>query len=216
MTMRVLIDNGHGSDTSGKCSPDKSYFEWSHTRVIARRLHETLVSQGIDAELLVPETNDVPLSTRVRRANKIASELGKDNVLVVSIHSNAAGNGGWMNGRGWSVWTSPGKTKSDVAATFIYNAIETELSKIGYFGSFTPEDKAKRQVPMRSDFSDGDPDYEAKFYILTKTSCPAVLTENLFHDNRTDLKWLTSEAGIAAIVEGHARGIKEYIMNARS
>ena len=33
----------------------------------------------------------------------------------------------------------------------------------------------------------GDPDIEKDFYIIRHTSCPAVLTENLFMDNREDV-----------------------------
>ena len=33
---------------------------------------------------------------------------------------------------------------------------------------------------IRRDYSDGDPDWEENFYILSKTKCPAVLTENFF------------------------------------
>ena len=121
--MKILIDNGHGSDTKGKWSPDKSYFEWKHARVIAKRIVAELTAQGYDAELLTPETNDVPLASRVARANKVAATKGKGNVMVVSIHSNAAGNGGWMNARGWCVYTSVGKTTSDNIATSIYNAV---------------------------------------------------------------------------------------------
>ena len=30
--MVVLIDNGHGSNTAGKCSPDKSLLEYKYAR----------------------------------------------------------------------------------------------------------------------------------------------------------------------------------------
>lgn len=40
--------------------------------------------------------------------------LGKKNVIVVSIHVNAAGNGSkWLNATGWSVFTCSGQTESD-------------------------------------------------------------------------------------------------------
>ncbi|MBQ0142118.1 MAG: N-acetylmuramoyl-L-alanine amidase, partial [Prevotellaceae bacterium] len=35
--MTILIDNGHGSDTPGKRSPDGLFREYSYTREIARR-----------------------------------------------------------------------------------------------------------------------------------------------------------------------------------
>ena len=40
--------------------------------------------------------------------------LGKKNIIVVSIHVNAAGNGSkWLNATGWSVFTCSGQTESD-------------------------------------------------------------------------------------------------------
>lgn len=36
--MRILIDNGHGKETPGKCSPDGRLKEYAYTREIADRL----------------------------------------------------------------------------------------------------------------------------------------------------------------------------------
>ena len=64
---------------------------------------------------------------------------------------------------------------------------------------------------MRADWRDGDPDYEARFYILVHTKCPAVLTESLFQDNKADCDFLLSEEGTDAIVNLHRDGIINYI-----
>jgi hypothetical protein len=73
---------------------------------------------------------------------------------------------------------------------------------------------AKRYLPgkrLRTDYSDGDPDFEAPFYILKYTYCAAVLTENGFMDNQLSLEFLESEEGKKAIVALHVEGIIEYI-----
>ena len=36
----VILDAGHGSDTPGKCSPDKSLYEWQFNREIVAMLCE--------------------------------------------------------------------------------------------------------------------------------------------------------------------------------
>lgn len=64
---------------------------------------------------------------------------------------------------------------------------------------------------IRTDFSDGDPDWEEGFYILRKSLCPAVLTENFFMDNHSDLEYLQSRAGKQAVVDTHIEGIIEYL-----
>lgn len=194
----ILIDNGHGKNTPGKCSPDGRYREYSWTREIASRLQTALTEAGLTAFLLVKEEEDIALSERVAREHAYSRYYGTDNILLVSIHSNAAGNGGWMNARGWSIWTSVGKTRADDLATEIYTAA----------GEVLPDGQR-----IRKDMSDGDPDYESQFYILRKTLCPAVLTENFFHDNREDLAFITSEEGRKAVVDLHVLGISRYIEN---
>jgi len=64
---------------------------------------------------------------------------------------------------------------------------------------------------MRHDYSDGDPDKEARFTILTKTVCPAVLTENLFFDNRDECRFMLSETGQRLITKLHVDGIINYM-----
>ena len=53
--------------------------------------------------------------------------------------------------------------------------------------------------------------WKADYYVLKNTLCPAVLTENLFQDNRNDVAFLLSEAGKQAITDIHVEGIKKYI-----
>lgn len=212
--MIVLIDNGHGSDTPGKCSPDKSLREYKWAREIAARIEKVLKAKGIDARRIVTEETDVPLGTRASRVNAICRQAGKQNVILVSVHSNAAGGDGkWKSAGGWCVYTTPGKTKADDLATELWNAAQSELKP--YAELFKVLQKAgeydRRQVPFRADWSDGDPDYEANFYIIRKTICPAVLTESLFQDNRADVEFLLSEAGKAAIVNLHVNGIINYL-----
>ena len=194
--MLILIDNGHGHNTPGKRSPDGKFLEYDYNREIATRIVADLTDRGHNAQLLVPETEDIPISERVRRINAHCNTLGNATVILISIHVNAAGNGTkWLNATGWSCYTSKGKTTSDRIAECFYAA-------------------AKKNFPgkrIRTDFSDSDPDWEENFYILRHSLCPAVLTENFFMDNHSDLEYLQSRAGKQAIVDTHVEGIVEYI-----
>ena len=99
--MLILIDNGHGHNTPGKRSPDGKFLEYAYNREIATRIVADLKDRGYNAQLLVPETEDIPLSERVRRINTRCNTLGKSNVILISIHVNAAGNGTkWLNATG--------------------------------------------------------------------------------------------------------------------
>lgn len=188
--MKILIDNGHGSNTAGKRSPDGRLLEYAYTREIAERVVYELRKRGLDAERIVREEVDVPLDERCKRVN----EYKASEAILVSIHCNAAGSGAeWMSARGWEAWTSVGQTKADKLATCLYEAAE----RVGF--------------KLRQDETDGDPDKEGNLYILKHTKCPAVLTENLFQDNKEDVDYLLSEEGKKAIVELHVLGICEYL-----
>ena len=203
--MKILIDNGHGIQTKGKRSPDGKLLEYAYTRELARQIVTTLKARGYDSELLVPEDDDIPLSERVRRVNEICltyepscpAPTGHPDVILISLHINAAGDGTkWMNATGWSCYTCKGQTESDRLADCLYKAAEQIL---------------KNQV-IRTDYArDGDPDWEENFYILRKTPCVAVLSENYFMDNKSDLEYLQNQTGKQAIIDTHVEGIEEWI-----
>ena len=67
-----------------------------------------------------------------------------------------------------------------------------------------------------TDMSDGDMDCEEGFYILRKSWCPAVLTENFFMDNHSDLEYLQSRAGKQAVVDTNVEGIVEWLEGKKS
>lgn len=191
--MKIILDNGHGRETAGKCSPDGRLLEYAYTRELVRLIAAELESRGLDVSRLVPEQEDIPLKERVSRANTLYQEAGKQAILI-SVHVNAAGNGStWFSARGWEAWTSIGNTKADDLASCLYEAAGAAGFK------------------LRKDETDGDPDKEGHLYILKHTLCPAVLTENLFQDNREEVDFLLSDTGKKAIVDLHVAGIVHYL-----
>ena len=192
--MKILIDNGHGVDTAGKRSPDGSLREYKYAREIAGRIVSELRKQGFDAERIVTEENDISLRERCQRVNAICNRLGTKNVILVSVHCNAAGNGSqWMNARGWSAHVSlNASTQSKAFARALIKVAENEGLKVR---------KYAHQVPY----------WEQNLAICRDTNCPAVLTENLFQDNKEDVAFLLSEAGKETIVSLHVKGIINYL-----
>lgn len=191
--MKILIDNGHGSNTSGKRSPDGKLREYAWAREIAKRLESALKAKGFDAERIVTEETDISINERVRRANAICNKVGTSNVLLISIHINAAGNSGWKNARGWGVWVAPNaSSNSKRLAKCLYE----EADKAGFRGN--------RCVPATKY-------WVGNYGIVRDTKCPAVLTENLFQDNKEDVGVLMSEDGKQAMVDIHVKGIMSYL-----
>lgn len=188
--MLVLIDNGHGSETAGKRSPDSRLLEWEWTRQVAHLVDFALRKRGIETLTLVPEERDISLATRVKRANS------HDDCILVSIHCNAAENGReWTTATGWSCYTSKGKTRADALAECLYK--QADKTFIG------------RRV--RRDKSDGDSDWEENFTLLVKTKCPAVLVENFFMDNKSDVEYLLSDDGKIDCALVIINGVIDYI-----
>ena len=190
------MDAGHGKDTPGKCAPDKSLYEWQWTREIVAMLCERLYGlENVQTVILVPEEIDVPLKERVRRVNTIYHDAkieGKE-CLLISVHINAAGHGTWKNASGWSCWVSnnaSGKSK--------------QFAQISYREAVSLGLQGNRVAPKENYWC-------SNFYILKNTTCPAVLTENMFQDNKDDVAFLKSEEGKEKIVELHFNAIKKYL-----
>lgn len=190
----ILIDNGHGENTPGKRSPNGFLREYLWAREIAHEVERELRRRGYECVRIVKGMMDTPLQERVNIVNDYCKEYGAKNVVLVSIHVNAAGNGQWMNARGWSAYTSKGKTKSDDLANMLYEEAEK---------NFTGQ-------KIRKDYQDGDADWEENFYLLKHTKCPAVLTENFFMDNKEDMEYITSIEGREAVIKTHVEALVKY------
>lgn len=194
--MRVLIDNGHGKNTSGKRSPDGRLREYAWAREVAERLRIALLDLGIPAQRIVTEEEDVRLATRCSRVNNICAKYGAKNCLLVSLHLNASASSGWGSASGWSGWVY---TRASSHSKLLAQLLYAEAKKRGLQGN--------RCVPREKYWT-------ANFYILKNTNCPAVLTENLFMDNKEECEWLLSEEGKRAIVELHVGAIRNYLHHA--
>lgn len=177
-----LLDAGHGGiDKDGKyvTAPSKMFvfpdgytiYEGVVNRGIQKQLSKKLLEAGIDYKTTNHYVVDTPLRERVAIAN--STHKYYNNCILISIHSNAGG------GHGNEIYTSKGQTKSD--------------SLVAYFADHIIE--AFPDMVFRQDFTDGDIDKEAEYYILKNTTCPAVLLENGFMDNRKEAELLNSAEG---------------------
>jgi N-acetylmuramoyl-L-alanine amidase len=204
----VCLDNGHGSDTPGKCSPwsackvppEIPFREYEYCRDIVRRLAPILEKEGFTVYIVTPEEKDISLTERGARINKVVAESATKGmrVLSISVHNNAAGMGReWKEAYGWSIWTTRGQNNSDILAQCLYDAADEVLPPLGQ--------------KSRHDRSDGDDDYEADFAMCRIPKCPAVLTENMFQDCIKEVQFLLTEEGRNAIVEIHRRGIIKFV-----
>ena len=189
--MKIIIDAGHGGinpttneyTTPGKRSPvwkdGSQYFEGVGNREIVNKLHKLCTDYNIDSTILVPEWEDISLTERIKRVNKIYSNR-KDSILI-SIHSNGFSK---EAANGFEIFTSIGKTKSDWVAKILHREYLEVVKGI--------KDRGIK---------------ESNFYILRKSHCPAVLYETMFHTNEKECKRLMCNDSQNEIVEGIFNGI---------
>lgn len=196
----IILGTAHLKSTPGKCSPDKKFFEYKYSREICKSIKSILQDIGYTVFIDIEDNNlKVSQSQELCLRCKTVNDLHKiyKNCIYISIHVNASSSDGkWHNATGWEIYTSKGTTEADKLATCIYNYAKSNF---------------KNSKKLRTDFSDGDPDKEAEFYVLKHTVCPAVLTENFFQDNKNDVQYLTSDVGFHQIVRLHVEGILNYI-----
>ena len=186
--MYLLIDAGHGISTLGKRSPDSSLLEYKYCREIADRVVDKLQALGIEAQRIPIDDTDISLSERCKLINKI------NPTLLVSIHCNAMGDGSqWMSAKGWGA--------------YVYNKASQKSRKLA---ECLHDEALKQGLKIRKP-SPTQKYWEQNLGICRMTNCPAVLTENLFMDNKEDVQLLLSEDGKNKIVNLHVKGILSYL-----
>lgn len=194
----VILGTAHGSNVPGKCSPDGKFREYRFSRDVIALLKPKLDALGylvfVDMPAdEVPSPQGMELSLRCRYVNGICKKFGSQNCIYVSIHVNAAGSDAkWHNARGFAVYVA----RSCSAAS-------KRLARTIYDLAISRGLRGNRSVPSAHY-------WQADFYVLRNTACPAVLTENLFQDNRDDVEFLSSQAGKEAIATLHLDAIKQH------
>lgn len=204
----IILGTAHRMREPGKESPDKRLKECIYSREICKDIQTKLRAYGYKVEIdyepldlpksnqssIVKQERNNELAIRVNYVNEICKQYGAKNVLYVSIHVNAVGTDGkWHDARGWQVCVSNNSSEnSKKLANSLYDAAKQNGLKM-------------RQPSPTQKY------WEESLYVLTHTKCPAVLTENLFQDNKADVDYLLSEEGKHAIARLHVEGILRYL-----
>ena len=205
----IFLDAGHGGINSkvklpngyttypSKCSQHNNgifhsygwFFEGVFNRAVTNLIEQYLNDWGMTTMKVYDEIIDTPLSKRVQKANFAAKNYSRS--LYLSIHGNAAEN---KSARGFEVFTFPGQSESDVYAEFLYKEVKKSYPNWVY----------------RSDLTDGDHDKEERFYVLSKTLMPSVLSENGFFTNFQDAKMMFDPTFQNTLAKCHAKAVIDY------
>lgn len=184
MMKKLVLDPGHGGSDPGavaRTGLKECDVALMYCKAIEREIH--LIAPGeFDIEF-THSGEGKSLDDRCVMANAFGADA------FVSIHCNAAEN---TEARGFEVFTTRGNTGADAIATNLYNRVRNEFSN---------------GLKPRHDWSDGDPDREANFYVLAHTVMPAVLFELGFITNDWDRNFITDPGVIVRYTSALASGI---------
>lgn len=204
----IVLGTAHRMREPGKQSPDGRLKECVYSREICKEIAYKLRSYGckveIDYEPLdLPKTmqssnylteRNRELAMRVNYVNELCRQNGAKNVIYVSIHCNAAGSDNkWHDACGWQVCVS---NKASQSSKLLADCLFDKARGNGL---------KTRQPSFLQKY------WPQNLYVLNSTNCPAVLTENLFQDNKSDVDYLLSDTGKHTIVRLHVEGILNYI-----
>lgn len=179
----VCLDPGHGpGNVNG--SPDGTYKEWEFAWDMAQRIKPLLEARGVGVVLTKTANNYPSLTERADISNKATPDC------FVSIHTNAAGEGGWSSASGLEIYTSAGPmtAQRNVLASGLVNAFHAA------------------GVSLRS-----EPIKHEMYTVLAKTDAPAALIEYGFHTNKTDVEYLKDTKYRDKLAEATAKGICTYL-----
>lgn len=180
-TMKICIDAGHGVETAGKCSPDGTYFEHEFNLDVAKRVKAHLERCRVDVVMTREDEHDISLAQRCTICNDAGCSY------FFSVHTNAAGNGGWYDAEGWSAHIiSKGGKAEQLAEKIRKQAIPLLACK-------------DRGVNVNN------------YQVLRDTNCSAVLIEHGFHTSKTEVEKLKSADYRAKCAEADAKGICDQI-----
>lgn len=185
MGKHVCLDAGHYSGIAGKRSPDGTYEEHEFNLDMAKRMKKLLEDCGVKVTLTRDKDVNVTLERRVQIANAI-----KDLDLFFSIHTNAAGNNGWYNAKGYLVYTSQAgdaANRNIAAGKILARAKESGITIRGAGIAHSP------------------------LYVLRHTNAPAVLVEHGFHTNKEETALLKTDAYRQKLAIVDCKGICDYL-----
>ena len=193
-----LLDPGHGGiisgvyQTRGKRSPafpDGSIlYEGVFNRDIVSRIKALCDADGIECENIVNSQHDVPLATRVSRAN--ARHAADPRCRYISVHANGWGDGLTFN-------------SAHGASLFHYMTSTTSKEMAGILLKYIVQETGLKSRGVQANMS------WANFYVLRKTMMPAVLSENGFMTNLEDATNLMKDEFRQKVAEAHFQFIKE-------
>ena len=230
----IVIDPGHGGHDAGCISRDKKTYEKNLTLSISKKLKEKILKKYPDVRVIMTRDDDryITLSDRADIANNNSADL------FISVHINAQDGGTNANGYSIHCLGQSSRKGNDLFSKNLElckrenSVIKLEDDYSTKYQGFDPSDtrsyilfslvqnsNLERSLQFAEDVNAGmkggaiqrsrgvsqDP-----FWVLWRTTMPAVLIECGFISNPSDLAALRSEQGIDNIACNILEAVTAY------
>ncbi len=179
----ICIDPGHGGGDHGACNKSLGLAEKNITLDISMRLAEILRARGFEVIMTRQTDRDVSYAGSPDSEELGARvEIGKKADLFVSVHINASTN-----------------SEASGVSTHWYKDCDKNLA-VEIQQSLADKTQRKDRGAVRD-----------KFYVISKTSIPAVLVEAGFISNNEEAKMLTQDEFLQKVALSIADGLGIYV-----
>lgn len=174
----IILDPAHGEETPGKRSPDGRHREYKWSRERCQQIAILLRAHGYTVVFTNETDKEIGLSKRKAVANDYAKQYPNLVSFLISPHNNAAGNGSdWMKASGIEVFTTIGRTTSDIFADYMLKQFKAWFPSAihrYYKDEYLERDKETNFTVLMGNYS-------------------AMLIEFLFQDNKDDVAMLEDQ-----------------------
>jgi N-acetylmuramoyl-L-alanine amidase len=185
----VVIDAGHGGQDAGAQSAD-GIFEKDLTLAIAKKVKELNTNDAI--EVVLVRDGDVYMNPQ----QKVTFAKSKNADLVISFHIDNGPKEQANTQTGMSVCVAKNEFANAAESKVLASAIVNEFSN--NYGLIV-----KPQLTQRKPGA----------WILQANTCPAVLIETGFLNNKKDLAYLKTSAAKETIAKNLLAAIEKYLVN---
>lgn len=196
---RIMLDPGHGGEDSGAVGASPDAVEKDIVLALALHMRELLAETGVDVRLTRENDRYVALDERADLANRWGADL------FVSLHLNSSRN---ARAAGIETYVIPAAgfpstaEGSKIDGPYPGNSHDAENTRLAYFvhKGLIFQTKASDRGIRR-----------ARFEVLRKTRCPALLAECGFISNKDESWLLRKEDYRHKVAQGLVSGILTYV-----
>jgi len=188
--MNIVLDPGHGKNTSGKRSPDSTLMEYEFNQDVCNKVLQLLKDNKFGISLIMTRPlngNDTPLAERCRIAKNFKPDL------LFSVHANAynpPANIKQPDGSIKVVYQNIWNSANGFEVFYGHKHSPVECNQLAdmFIKNVKPMNE-KYQIRFRRKESNS----KFNFYILNGVNTPCILIEFAFFTNKRECELLKSQ-----------------------